>query len=841
MKRIAQIYTSENKFLELLSENNVNYNDECLVRIFTAELGEEASVKLAKIIKRILPNATIIGATASQTVVFECEQYDSSTLIMVDFYQKLKIRHQIISFDGKMPFEVASEIHNEYAKTSQNQLVHILFSDRYRDVHQFVDEINLLKPRLKLVGGIAGDLTPVGETEEVLAFLFNENGYYHKSVVNFSLEGSLQYNFISTNTSQSVISEEHKVTKAKDGFIYEPALDWVYNYLNLTEIDKNEFNDWNTRVKQDYLVHFPMILEDENKVARYTRYDSETNNLAFYFSKIDEEFDFKVGYLNPEHTIDETYRLCVDILSTPVEHLFVYSCLFRRLYLNNCSKWELSPFAKYNVCGIFLLGEISNVNGKNLFHNGASCFVGVAEEEHYLIPDTLALDDTNQIFEDADFLQKSNEKQTQNAEIIGKLKNAKVQKNIDFLDDCFNISNIHKYEIDYKNSDFDKLITIEITTADATIAFAGQQKYQESCREFIANCRNFLNSNGYDSFNAIYSFNYKTILIPAKKCVPTDIFIKCARELKENFGYLNSRVTGLSAVCHFAVVVNQSDLVEIGLNALFQNRKSHDNFIICDQDIRDNNATIEEIKALELIKKAIDQKLITPFYQGIMNNETGKIDKFEALMRVVDIDGKIYPPFVFLDVSKKYKLYQEISIMLIDKVFNDFENREEMFSFNISSYDIVSSKFRRWIIDRIKGFKSPERVIVEFVETEDFKEIDVLFEFTEQIHKCGSKIAIDDFGSGYSTFATIVALKPDYIKVDGSIIKDIDTNVDNQIILDTISYLASQLKTETVAEFVENAKIQNVMKTRQINHSQGYYFAKPLPIKDIDSIVLPQN
>ncbi len=202
-------------------------------------------------------------------------------------------------------------------------------------------------------------------------------------------------------------------------------------------------------------------------------------------------------------------------------------------------------------------------------------------------------------------------------------------------------------------------------------------------------------------------------------------------------------------------------------------------------------------------------------------------------MRIVDEDGKVYSPFVFMDTAKKYKYYNRISQMMIDQVLEDFKNRQETVSINVSMYDIQSSIFNTWLVDKLKNYPHPEKVIIEFVETENYQTLEVLFDFIGNIRDIGGKIAVDDFGSGYSTFTTIVSINPDYIKIDGSIIGKIVNNNNNLVILNTIKHLAEQMNTQTVAEFVENSEIQDIVKEYGVTHSQGYYFAKPLPIGEI--------
>ena len=105
----------------------------------------------------------------------------------------------------------------------------------------------------------------------------------------------------------------------------------------------------------------------------------------------------------------------------------------------------------------------------------------------------------------------------------------------------------------------------------------------------------------------------------------------------------------------------------------------------------------------------------------------------------------------------------------------------------------------------------------------------------EKLNENGIKIAIDDFGSGYSNLVELARLEPDYIKIDGEIVRNINSSSIHKIIAETIVYMTSKLKTELVAEYVENYELQQTIIDMHIRYSQGYLFSKPLPYEEIDS------
>ena len=163
------------------------------------------------------------------------------------------------------------------------------------------------------------------------------------------------------------------------------------------------------------------------------------------------------------------------------------------------------------------------------------------------------------------------------------------------------------------------------------------------------------------------------------------------------------------------------------------------------------------------------------YYQPINNNKNGKIEKYECLVRMIDIDGKIINPINFLDISQKIRLYNQITTIVIKKSFNLFNNTDYEFSINLSIKDILNHETYNFIKNILA--QNPDiarRVIFEILEVEGISNYDIMADFIDYIKKMGCKIAIDDFGSGYSNFDHIIKLRVNYIKIDSSIIKNLD-------------------------------------------------------------------
>ncbi|MFA7501162.1 MAG: EAL domain-containing protein, partial [Sulfurimonas sp.] len=149
------------------------------------------------------------------------------------------------------------------------------------------------------------------------------------------------------------------------------------------------------------------------------------------------------------------------------------------------------------------------------------------------------------------------------------------------------------------------------------------------------------------------------------------------------------------------------------------------------------------------------------------------------------------------------------------------------FSINLTIEDILNKEIEEYIYDMLRTYNIGPRVVFEIVESESIENFKEVLDFIKKIKKFGSKIAIDDFGTGYSNFIYLMKLNTDYIKIDGSLIKEINTNKQARVVVTIIVDFAKKMGIKTVAEFVETQEIQNKVLELGIDYSQGYFFSEP--------------
>jgi len=258
-------------------------------------------------------------------------------------------------------------------------------------------------------------------------------------------------------------------------------------------------------------------------------------------------------------------------------------------------------------------------------------------------------------------------------------------------------------------------------------------------------------------------------------------------------------------------------------NALKIAQKRKLKYMLYDEKLKQEQT--KRLMLIQKLKSILHKKNVIPYYQCIVD-ENGKLLKYEALMRLKCQD-EIYSPFVFMELIKDAKLYDDFSELMIEKVFNDLkEGVIEAASINVSFIDMTTPETRDLIFRLLKETGVGERITFEILESESISNMEKVKEFIYEIKKYNAKIAIDDFGSGYSNLINILSLSPNYVKIDGSLIKNIDKEEYYEIVKLIVDF-SKKFGIKTIAEFVENEDIYKKLKQIGISCYQGYYFASP--------------
>ncbi len=249
-------------------------------------------------------------------------------------------------------------------------------------------------------------------------------------------------------------------------------------------------------------------------------------------------------------------------------------------------------------------------------------------------------------------------------------------------------------------------------------------------------------------------------------------------------------------------------------------------------DQSDQEMAAEIQKKGEFLRRAIDEDRIEPFVQSIYNVRTGELFGYEVLARIRD--GKRFMAAgQFIEVAERLGLAPKIDHIMLTKGLRIREEKEwwdKRFFFNLSTNSLFGGEY----VDLIRAHyaRNPEPsentgVTIEILEREAIHNVNGLIEIIEAMKKIGISFALDDFGSGFSSFVYLKYFDTDYVKIDGEFVKNIAVNEKDRIFVKHINQIAQEFGKQTIAEYVEDKETLDILREIGVDYAQGYHYGRP--------------
>jgi len=263
---------------------------------------------------------------------------------------------------------------------------------------------------------------------------------------------------------------------------------------------------------------------------------------------------------------------------------------------------------------------------------------------------------------------------------------------------------------------------------------------------------------------------------------------------------------------------------------------------VLSERVHGHNQLAEHMVTLRSIHDALTDGRMTLFAQPIGNvkEKLANVDspnkRFEVLIRMKGKDGHIIPPDSFLPVAERYGLITEIDKWVVTSVINymashsDIVSEMESYAINISGKSINDPSFMSFIIDSLEGATAPNKMCFEITETALVSDMTSAKNFVENVGKFGSKVSLDDFGTGLCSFGYLKNINADYVKIDGSFIRSITTNSSDLAMVKAITDIGHVLGKRVVGEFVTDQATLNMLGAIGVDYAQGYYIGRPIPL-----------
>ncbi|MCM1133600.1 MAG: EAL domain-containing protein [Ruminococcus flavefaciens] len=814
----------------LISAEGLQPEKEYFIRVHTCIHTRDNVMPFVEAILACLPKSRIIGCSTSG-VVCGGEIRSDCCLISVTEFSCSSVRTELVGLTDTVGAEIRGSILADRTVgsviTASSKYMFAFFACPFMKISSFIERINEASRKIQIIGGIAN--TPVKPfiNLEKKSFVFDNNGASCDALAvavvdsdSLSVYSDMMYVTEPVGISHTITDADGMIIRTIDG---ENAVEWYKKQLGITVSDI---------IDDDMTTLFPLIKSDNGDLPWALSYSpqnekrrvfpDEPEPVMFVPSEARTGERVRIAYSSVQKNIEVCEDVCNKISEHPAEVLFGYICVSHKDLFSNCAEWEIRPFRNTNMSGCFVIGEIGSTQNTNRYCNYSFAVSALSESNRRIRinADMLRESSADLINSQEHIVNYLLKFSRQDADESLLSHRYEIEETL-FKDDDTGIDNITKFSYDLSMGRFDKICMITFRNEGLLNAFLSKSKFQSCLNRFYRRVIEFIDNS---SFNC-YVYKKNSLIITASPDLCDGEFIDIMHSVQEFVSEF--KFYSYVPVTEFSIVMHEEDMINKAELALVSMRSKNIFFLQYTSDLGLEQIHARKMKMLMILNDAVTNDRVVPFFQGIRDNKTGKIGMYESLMRIRDSEGNIYVPYRFMDIAKEYGFYPDISYMMISKVMKQFRDRQDIVTINLNISDIYDYKIVHFILDFLRIAPRPQNYVFELTETEEIEDYQIIAEFVERIHQAGGKIAIDDFGSGFSNIVNIFKVKSDYIKIDGEIVKNIKNDVFAREFLEMIAGWAEKHHKEIIAEFIENSDIQALIEENSIRYSQGYLFSKP--------------
>jgi diguanylate cyclase (GGDEF)-like protein len=382
------------------------------------------------------------------------------------------------------------------------------------------------------------------------------------------------------------------------------------------------------------------------------------------------------------------------------------------------------------------------------------------------------------------------------------------------------------------------LIHIDIDKLQVINDVSGRQAGDELIRH-VANIIRHLVRNR-DSVARLASDKFVVLLEDCPIRIAIDLAQKIRAEIKAQDFKWNEKSHDISVSIGIAPISPKTESASAALSTVEGARdaakeRGRNQLKVFEQDDVDLLLRRDEMRWVSRIQGALREnrfviyaQLIEPF------QEEEQYPHYEILLRMRDEEGKIVPPNDFLPAAEHYSLMPDIDRWVIENTFDLIAENPCHVSINLSGQSLCNEGFLDFVVAQLqRGSVQPGQISFEVTETATIANINEAKLLISALKTLGSTFSLDDFGTGLSSFSYLKNMDVDYLKIDGSFIREIESDAVSEVMVKAIHEVGKAIGLKTIAEFVENDVIKNQLVSMGIDYGQGYGLGKPEPLTDI--------
>lgn len=816
----------------LCLQNDISAAQGILVQIFTCLTKKQAVEVIISSVQSILPNAKILGTSTGSWIAGH-RYSDQHTVLQICTFAHSQVKTLLIPEHQENLSQLACLI-DQRLVGEDTRLMLLFSSPKIQQAGFLLDEISLLNPDVVLAGGFSSQ----GATSEP-PLQFTEQGVTDQGIALASVSSPQLHLLNRYAFGWNGIGKQLTLTSVQYNRVFtidnQPAQDIYAKYLG-AEVAAN---------LSTTMADFPLYqVQNGVTLSRNPRIFHTDGSITFD-GKLLENSKVQFAFSDLPNIAKESRYLLSQLPLAQAEAAFIYSCAGRLDYLKDNIQSELEIFQDYPAtAGFFSYGEFFHHNQRaHILGHTLTCLL-MSESaplvlhdpiEKWKLPVNLQQSGLYHLFRTTsnELDQVNNSLQD---EINRQTKTIYDQLYFKKLTGLPNRNHLLQ-DLTYNQDFFPRhLAILDILSFSAINDFYGIDTGDHVLNKVAGRIQNqipILHPNHY----RLYHLTGGQYALAASNQILESTFTETINMVLNDFKHSDVQVrqdhfsiqfcTGISSRPerwqeHATFMLTRAD------KALKQARKDHSSLVFYHKDL----PILQELEwnqiMTQTVKRAIQNDQLWVQYQPIYHTHNDSISHFECLIRLFDEDKKIVPPNAFIHVAQKANLYPDITKKVLKEAVRMIKMTAYSFAINLSAHDFAHSDTLNFIDEILADRAVAEHLIFEIVETESMGDYELVRAFQERITLAGARLAVDDFGSGYSNYSHLAHLGAHHLKIDGSLIKECHHDPLILNIVESIVSFSKQIGVKTVAEFVCNAELAQICRRLKIDYLQGFYLSPPV-------------
>lgn len=321
------------------------------------------------------------------------------------------------------------------------------------------------------------------------------------------------------------------------------------------------------------------------------------------------------------------------------------------------------------------------------------------------------------------------------------------------------------------------------------------------------------------------------LLIKEESSVSTEDAVKQVYDAVINYGIQVPTYPAQLSCTIGAVTIpeesrNAEDAASKAYVALSEVHYSHQHYVIYRDEKRHTAESKNHMILANYLQDALQNQKLRLAYQPITDSKTGQVHHYECLLRIVGPSHSTTSAGPFIPIAEQLGFMDRVDLFVLSLAIEELKaHKDIILAINLSNSSVHSQSWQKMATELLQQYDIASRLIVEITETSEQQDLKSAAQFICSLKELGCQIALDDFGSGYTSFSQLQALPVDSIKIDGSFVRDIIDNKENRFFVRALKEFGDNFGLSTVAEFVESKEIADMLCEMGIDYLQGNYLS----------------